>query len=46
MNKLSDEEKVEAREQFENQLRYAFVKYYYVEDEEDSSEVNQCFVFT
>lgn len=34
MDKLSDKEKVEAREQFENQLRFAFVKYDCEEDEE------------
>ncbi|CAG4942949.1 unnamed protein product [Colias eurytheme] len=38
MEKLSKQEKAEARQQFENQLRYAFIKYDYVDDEEDNTE--------
>lgn len=41
MENLSDKEKAEAREQFENQLRFAFVKYENFEEEEDSNEVNK-----
>ena len=39
-------EKAEAREQFENQLRYAFVKYDHLDDDEEHSEVftNICMV--
>lgn len=32
-------EKAEARQQFENQLRYAFVKYDHFDDDEEHSEV-------
>ncbi|CAF4749010.1 unnamed protein product [Pieris macdunnoughi] len=38
MDKLSKQEKAEARQLFENQLRYAFIKYDYVDDEEDNTE--------
>lgn len=36
---ISAIEKAEAREQFENQLRYAFVKYDHFDDDEENSEV-------
>lgn len=32
-------EKAEAREHFENQLRYAFVKYDHFDDDDENSEV-------
>lgn len=32
-------EKAEAREHFENQLRFAFVKYDHLDDDEEHSEV-------
>lgn len=40
INKLSALEKAEAREEFENQLRCAFVKYDNVEEDEENSEVH------
>lgn len=39
VKKLSELEKAEAREHFENQLRYNFVKYDLVEEDEENSEV-------
>lgn len=39
MENLTTQEKADAREQFENQLRCAFVKYDNLDEEEDSSEV-------
>lgn len=36
---LCEIEKAEAREHFENQLRYAFAKYDAVDDEDENSEV-------
>lgn len=40
MKKVSDKEKAEAREHFENQLRFAFARYeHHPDDDEESSEV-------
>lgn len=39
--KLSELEKAEAREHFENQLRYAFAKYDEVEEDDEDSEVTE-----
>lgn len=39
VKKLSDLEKAEAREHFENQLRFAFANYDNVEEDEDNAEV-------
>lgn len=39
MDKLSKTEKAEARQQFENQLRFAFIKYDCMDTEEDNTEV-------
>lgn len=39
MKRLGDIAKAEAREEFENQLRFAFVKYDHLDDEEDNTEV-------
>ncbi|CAB3226274.1 unnamed protein product [Arctia plantaginis] len=39
MKRLGDIAKAEAREEFENQLRFAFVKYDNLDDEEDNIEV-------
>lgn len=40
MDKISAQEKADAREKFENQLRCAFVKFDNAEEEEDSNEVS------
>lgn len=37
---ISAIEKAEAREEFENQLRYAFVKYDNFDDDEENTEVS------
>ncbi|CAG5039441.1 unnamed protein product [Parnassius apollo] len=39
MDSLSEQDKADAREEFENQLRYAFVKFDYPEEDEEPSEV-------
>lgn len=40
---ISAIEKAEAREEFENQLRYAFVKYDNFDDDEENTEVPICY---
>lgn len=46
MDNLSDRERSEAREQFENQLRFAFVKYEGVEEDDEVVEVRKYCVYS
>lgn len=44
MDSLSEQDKAEAREEFENQLRYAFIQYDGHDDEEEPTEVGLSYI--